>query len=216
MGGGLKTTLAKSPFQSVGMRLMQGYKPAQAFKYAGGPLEQKLHRSIDKAIGGSKVKQKNGGNKGIDPSTGMMMQYMSQMQAQQAEQASAARQAQQAAFIESQKQAAASAAQQGELGSQQMLEQTGAMQQARDITAKEAQQRAYGAIGQSAVGEGFDINQAKQQQLSNIAGTGNIPYTSSAKLPFYGYNQNQDSGATGKYANIFSMPKTKGLTLGGI
>jgi len=187
-----------------------------SLRTSGSPLEQ----SINKAIVGSGKNKKGGGGKngggGVDPSTGMMMEYMSQMQAQQASQAEAARQAQKAAFIESQKQAAASAAQQGELGSQQMLEQTGAMQQARDITAKEAQQRAYGAIGQSAVGEGFDINQAKQQQLSNIAGTGNIPYTSSAKLPFYGYNQNQDSGATGKYANIFSMPKTKGLTFGGI
>jgi hypothetical protein len=190
----------------------------ESLRTSGSPLEQSINKGVLKAIGhGPKGKKKGGGSSsGVDSTTGMMMQYMSQMQAQQASQAEAARQAQEAAFIESQKQAAASAAQQGELGSQQVLEQTGAMQQARDITAKEAQQRAYGAIGQSAVGEGFDINQAKQQQLSNIAGTGNIPYTSSAKLPFYGYNQNQDSGATGKYANIFSMPKTKGLTLGGI
>lgn len=217
MGGGLKKTLAKSPIQTVGMRMMQGYKPAQAFKYAGTPSHQAFNRWIDKQIGGKKGGGKKGGGGGgkIDPTTGMMMEYMSQMQAQQAAQAEAARQAQEEAFIESQKQSAAAAAQQGELGAKQLLAQTGAMQQARDIAAKEAQQQAYGSMGKSAVGEGFDINQAKQQQLSNVAGTGNIPSTSASKLPFYGFDQNQDSGATGKYANIFNLPKTQGLTFGG-
>jgi len=149
------------------------------------------------------------------PTADPMMEYMSQMQAQQAAQAEAARKAQEEAFIESQKQSAAAAAQQGELGAKQLLAQTGAMQQARDIAAKEAQQQAYGSMGKSAVGEGFDINQAKQQQLANVAGTGNIPSASASKLPFYGFDQNQDSGATGKYANIFNLPKTKGLTFGG-
>lgn len=215
MGGGLKKTLAKSPVQTVGMRLMQGYKPAQAFKYAGTPSHQAFNRWIDKQIGGKKGgKSKGGGGGGkIDPTTGMMMEYMSQMQAQQAAQAEEARKAQEEAFIESQKQSAFSAAKQGELGAQQMLAQTGAMQQARDIAAKQAQEKAYGAIGESAVGTGFDINQAKQQQMANIGGTGTMP--SSVKLPFYGYDQNQDSGATGKYANIFNLPKTQGITFGG-
>jgi hypothetical protein len=142
-----------------------------------------------------------------------MMAYMAQMQSQQAAQAEAARKAQEAALIETQKQSALASAQQGELGAQQTLSQAGIMQQARDIAAKESQKRSLSAIGESAVGEGFDINQAKQQQMANIGGTGTMP--SSAKLPFYGYNQNQDSGATGKYANIFNLPKTQGITFGG-
>jgi len=144
-----------------------------------------------------------------------MMEFMAQMQAQQAAQAEAARKAQREAMVESQKQSAASVAQQGELGAKQLLSQAGAMQQARDIAAKEQQQREYGAMGESAVGGGFDINQAKQQQLANVAGTGNIPSASASKLPFYGFDQNQDSGTTGKYANIFNLPKTQGITFGG-
>jgi hypothetical protein len=147
------------------------------------------------------------------PAADPMMEYMSQMQAQQAAQAEAARKAQEEAFIESQKQSALSAARQGELGAQQILSQAGSMQQARDLAAQQKQQQAYGAMGESAVGAGFDVNQAKQQQMANIGGTGTMP--SSAKLPFYGYDQNQDSGATGKYANIFNLPKTQGITFGG-
>jgi hypothetical protein len=147
------------------------------------------------------------------PAADPMMEYMSQMQAQQAAQAEAARKAQEEAFIESQKQSALSAARQGELGAQQILSQAGSMQQARDLAAQQKQQQAYGAMGESAVGEGFDVNQAKQQQMANIGGTGTMP--SGAKLPFYGYDQNQDSGATGKYANIFNLPKTQGITFGG-
>jgi hypothetical protein len=163
------------------------------------------------AIFGTKTKGKRSSGDGtpVDP----MMGYMSQMQAQQAAQAEAARKAQEEAFIESQKQSALSAARQGELGAQQILSQAGAMQQARDLASQQKQQQAYGAMGESAVGAGFDINQAKQQQMANIGGTGTIP--SSAKLPFYGYDQNQDSGATGKYANIFNLPKTQGITFGG-
>jgi hypothetical protein len=159
--------------------------------------------------GKSKPQQKSQDTAKQDP----IIPFMAQMQTQQAAQARAAQEAQRQALIESQKQSASSAAQQGQLGAQQSLAQAGIMQQARDIAAKEAQQKAYGSMGQSAVGEGFDINQAKQQQAANIAGTGSVP--TSAKLPFYGYNQNQDSGATGKYANMFNLPKMSGLTFGG-
>jgi hypothetical protein len=180
---------------------------------SGSPLEQSINKAI---VGSGKNKKSDSGGGSKSEPQDQMNKYMSKMQADQAKQFAAAREAQKQAFIDSQKQSATLAEQQGELAAQQMLQQAGAMQQARDISAKEAQQKAYGAMGQSAVGELFDINQAKQQQLANIAGTGNIPSTSTSSLPFYGYNQNQDSGATGKYANIFSMPKTKGLTFGGI
>jgi hypothetical protein len=149
----------------------------------------------------------------VDPMMAYMAKMLNNPQTGQIAQAEAARKAQEKALIETQKQSALASAQQGELGAQQTLSQAGIMQQARDIAAQQKQQKAYGAIGESAVGEGFDINQAKQQQMANIGGTGAMP--SSAKLPFYGYNQNQDSGATGKYANIFNLPKTQGITFGG-
>ena len=143
-----------------------------------------------------------------------MMAYMAQMQAQQAAQADAARKAQEEALIETQKQSALSSAQQGELGAQQTLSQAGIMQQARDISAKEAQQRNLSAIGESAVGAGFDINKAKQEQMANIAGTGSIP--TSVRLPFYGMDTaNTGAGATGKTANVFNLPKKTDLTFGG-
>jgi hypothetical protein len=184
-----------------------------SLRTSGSPLEQSINKAI---VGSGKNKKSDSGGGSKNQPQDQMNKYMSKMQADQAKQFEAAREAQKQAFIDSQKQSAGLTAQQGELAAQQMLQQTGAMQQARDISAKEAQQRAYNVLGQSSVGDGFDINQAKQQQLANITGTGDIPSASASNLPFYGYNQNQDSGATGKYANIFSMPKTKGLTFGGI
>ena len=145
----------------------------------------------------------------VDP----MLEYLKQMSKQQTVVAKDVDTAQKEALLESQRQSALASAQQGEIGARQTLSQAGIMQQARDLASQQKQQQAYGAMGESAVGAGFDINQAKQQQMANIGGTGTMP--SSAKLPFYGYDQNQDSGATGKSANIFNLPKTQGITFGG-
>lgn len=158
--------------------------------------------------GGRKPKQKKQEST-VDP----MLEYLKQMSKQQTVVVKDVDTAQKEALLESQRQSALASAQQGELGARQTLSQAGIMQQARDLASQQKQQQAYGAMGESAVGAGFDINQAKQQQMANIGGTGAMP--SSAKLPFYGYDQNQDSGATGKYANIFNLPKTQGITFGG-
>jgi hypothetical protein len=158
--------------------------------------------------GGGKPKPKK-----QKPEVDPMLEYLKQMSKQQTVVVKDVDTAQKEALLESQRQSALASAQQGEIGARQTLSQAGIMQQARDLASQQKQQQAYGAMGESAVGEGFDINQAKQQQMANISGTGTMP--SSAKLPFYGYDQNQDSGATGKYANIFNLPKTQGIKFGG-
>lgn len=165
--------------------------------------------------GGSQPKKKQEEEpQQIEAKPDPMLQYLSQMQSQQAAQAEAARRAQQEAVLEAQRQSAAATARQGEMGAQQFLSQAGAMQQAKDVAAAEARQRAYSAAGESAVGGGFDINKIRQEQLANLGGTGTIPST--AKLPFYGTDvANAGVGATGRPVNIFSLPQARDLTFGG-
>jgi hypothetical protein len=137
---------------------------------------------------------------------------MSQMQSDQAAQAEAARLAQQQALIEAQQQSASAQAKQGEMGARQMLSQAGAMQQAKDIAAQQAQQQASATAGQAAIGGGFDIAKAQQEQAANLAGTGAI---SSTKLPFYGMGDTSTTTPATRSANIFNLPKSSGLTFGG-
>ena len=190
-----------------------------SLRTSGSPLEQAINKSIVGAGATKKKPSGGGGGRGKDGKQKYdpMMAYLSDMQAQQAAQAEASRQAQQQAILESQQQSAAIAAQQGELGAQQMLAQTGAMQQARDISAKEAQQKAYGSLGQSAIGEGFDINQARQEQLANLSGTGLMPTTSST--PFYSMDvakTNQPAISPKKPANVFALPEYQSIKFGGM
>jgi hypothetical protein len=164
--------------------------------------------------GGDKKKKSGGGGKkgagsaSYDP----MMAFMSQMQSDQAAQAEAARLAQQQALIEAQQQSALASARQGEMAAQQTLSQAGAMQQAKDIAALQAQQKSATAAGQAAVGGGFDIAKAQQEQAANLAGTGAIPST---KLPFYGMDDTSTTTPATRSANIFNLPKSSGLTFGG-
>lgn len=148
------------------------------------------------------------------PAPDPMIKYLAKMQKDQAAQAEAARKAQEEAIIESQRQSALASARQGEMAAQQMLSQAGAMQQAKDIAAQQAQQQASTTAGASAIGGGFDIGKAQQEQAANLAGIGSIP--TGARLPFYGMTtENAGVGATGKSANIFNLPKSTGLTFGG-
>lgn len=183
-----------------------------SLRTSGSPLEQAISKSI---VGsGAAAKKKVGGGKGgagkqkYDP----MMAYLSDMQAQQAAQAEAARQAQQQALLEAQQQSAMASARQGEMGAQQFLSQAGAMQQAKDIAALQAQQQSASAAGQAAVGGGFDIAKAREEQAANLAGTGAIPST---KLPFYGMDEAAKPASAIRSANVFNLPKTTGLTFGG-
>jgi hypothetical protein len=141
-----------------------------------------------------------------------MMAYMAQMQSAQAAQAEAARKAQEEAILETQRQSALASARQGEMAAQQTLSQAGAMQQAKDIAAQQAQKQASTAAGESAIGGGFDVSKARQEQMANLAGTGAIP---SAKLPFYGMGDASTMTPTARSANVFNLPKSSGLTFGG-
>lgn len=155
--------------------------------------------------GGSKPKKQQQPS-GPDP----MMVYLAQMQSQQAAQAEAAKQAQQEALLESQRQSAATSARQGESGAQQFLSQTGGMQQARDIASLQAQQQAQQAAGTSAVGGGYDIAKAQQEQAANLAGIGAI-----SRPPLY-KTENAGAGYTGRPVNVFNLPKASGVTFGGV
>lgn len=169
-----------------------------------------LKKAVFGSKGGKKKKSGGGGGGTYDP----MMAFMAQMQANQAAQSKAAQEAQKKALSQSQQQSAMASARQGEAGAQQFLSQAGGMQQAKDIAALQAQQQSQQAAGASAVGGGYDIAKAQQEQAANLAGVGAIP--SSTRLPFYGMDmQNDGVGATGRATNVFNLPKPTGVTFGG-
>jgi hypothetical protein len=199
MGGALKTTRKViDPFNIMDpLGILPGPK--------GGKFGTPSWKSSDKK------KKKSGG---ATPPPDPMLAYMSQMQAQQQAQAESARQAQQQAFLEAQKQSAMASERQGETGAQQFLSQAGAMQQAKDISAQQAQQKAYQTAGTSAIGGGFDIGKAQQEQAANLAGMGAIP--TGAALPFYGMSDSTTTTPATRSANIFNLPKTSNIKFGGV
>ena len=136
-----------------------------------------------------------------------MMMYFSQMQSQQAAQAEAARKAQEDALAEARKQSASMTAQQAEQAAQQQISQDATTQKAKELEEQRQQQAAYTAAGQSAIGGGFDVNMARQEQLANLA--------SGINLPFYNESANTGAGGTGRAANVFNLPKTTGIIFGG-
>ncbi len=141
-----------------------------------------------------------------------MMMYFIQMQNQQAQQAEQARKAQEEALTQAQQQTALSTAKQGETAAQQSLFGAGAMVQAKDIEAQEQQQKESAAAGTSAIGQGYDITKARQEQIANLTSQGITP----GSLPFYGYDSaNTGVGGTGRPVNVFNLPKTTGITFGG-
>jgi hypothetical protein len=150
-----------------------------------------------------------GGGGGADQSQydPAMMMYFSQMQTQQAAQAEATRKAQEEALTEAQKQSASATSQLAEQTAQQQIFQDDATRKAKELEDQKARQNAYAAAGQSAIGGGFDINKARQEQLANIASGGN--------LPFYNESSNTGASGTGRPANVFNLPKTTGIKFGG-
>ena len=139
---------------------------------------------------------------------------MKQMQKQQDAQAALAMESQRQALLDAQRQSASSSALQGQMAAQQMLSQAGAMQQAKDIAALQAQQQASSAAGQAAIGGGYDIAKAQQEQAANLAGTGTIP--TGATLPFYGMSDTATATPSAiRSANLFNLPKTSDLKFGG-
>lgn len=209
MGGSFKKTLSKSPVQTIGMRLIQGDNIWRAVtQNAGTPAQRGLHQWINKQYkgltsGGGGGGSDSGGSQ-YDPA---MMMYFSQMQSQQAAQAEVARKAQEDALTEAQKQSASMTAQQAETSAQQQISQDAATQKAKELEEQKQQQAAYTAAGQAAIGGGFDVNRARQEQLANLA--------SGINLPFYNESANTGAGGTGRTANVFNLPKTTGITFGG-
>lgn len=182
-----------------------------SLRTSGSPLEQSISKSI---VGsGASAKKKPSGSDSKKEPADPMMRYMKNMQKQQEKQAAAAMESQRQALIEAQRQSAVSSARQGEMGAQQFLSQAGAMQQAKDIAALQAQQQSAAAAGQAAVGGGFDIAKAREEQSANLAGTGTIP--TGAALPFYGMDEAAKPSSAIRSANFFNLPKTTGLTFGG-
>ena len=137
-----------------------------------------------------------------------MMMYFSQMQSQQAAQAEAARKAQEDALTEAQKQSASMTAQQAEASAQQQISQEEATRKAKELEDQRTQQTGYSVAANAAIGAGYDVNRARQEQLANLA--------SGINLPAYGYESaNAGAGGTGRSANVFNLPKTTGITFGG-
>lgn len=136
-----------------------------------------------------------------------MMMYFSQMQTQQAAQAEATRKAQEDALAEARKQSASTTEQIAEQSAQQQISQDETTRKAKELEEQKAQQNIYAATGQSAIGGGFDINKARQEQLANIA--------SGINLPFYNESSNTGASGTGRAANVFNLPKTTGIKFGG-
>lgn len=214
MGGVTKKVIPKSlPLQGW----VTGKKSfATSLKTDGSPIEQGINKAVLKASGyKSGDGKKSGGSGGSTGSSGdPMLKYMKQMQKQQDKQAALAMESQRQALLDAQRQSASSSALQGQMAAQQMLSQAGAMQQAKDIAALQAQQQASSAAGQAAIGGGYDIAKAQQEQAANLAGTGTIP--TGATLPFYGMSDTiTTTPTTIRSANLFNLPKTSDLKFGG-
>lgn len=168
--------------------------------------------SLDKNYGKLQWNLGGGSSSGSGTSSSQydpaMMMYFSNMQSQQAAQAEAARKAQEDALTESQKQSASMTAQQAESSAQQQISQEEATRKAKELEDQRTQQTGYLAAANAAIGAGYDVNRARQEQLANLA--------SGINLPAYGYESaNTGAGGTGRAANVFNLPKTTGIKFGG-
>lgn len=163
-------------------------------------------------------KKPNSGKVKSDP----MMDYLSQMQAQQDAQIAQAAEAQRQALLQSQMAAGSQAEQMGESAAQQQLATMGSMQSIRDANARLAAQQAQATAGQQATGGGFDFNKSREEALANLgAASGMLPNTYS-NAPTTSVNPalaglvNQGAGAAAKKANMFSLPSSSDLKFGGV
>lgn len=220
MGGSAKNLIPFSP----GMALVKSKgNLKEAFKTTGGPLERAIKGGIVKQFdkGGAKKKTGAGGGAGkvkSDP----MMDYLSQMQAQQDAQIAQAAEAQRQALLQSQLAAGAQAEQMGESAAQQQLATMGSMQSIRDANALLAAQQAQATAGQQATGGGFDFNKSREEALANLGAAGGMLPITAVNAPATSVNPalaglvNQGAGAASKKANIFSLPSSSDLKFGGV
>jgi len=155
-----------------------------------------------------------------------MLAMIASMNAQQAAAQKAAQLAQEKAVYNTQVQAANQAGRTGMQTAQQQLGLQDQYQQAKDASALAESQRQAAGAGASAIGGGYDMNEAYQTQLSNLgAASGMLPDTASnlaggfspyknpAATTAASLTQAANKGVTG--ANQFTLPDGTGLKLGG-
>ena len=163
-----------------------------------------------------KKKKRSGGTRS-DPT----LDFLREMQEQQAEQAAAAEEAQKQALIQSQMTAGTQRQQQAEQAARQQLATAGSMQSIRDANALLAAQQAQATAGQQATGGGFDFNRSREEALANLGSVSgmlpttpvNIPKTNIVNPALAGF-ANQ-GGEASKRANMFSLPSSSDLKFGG-
>ena len=163
-------------------------------------------------------KNRGGGGTPVDPT----MEFLAQMQEQQAAQAAAARKAQEQALMQSQITAGTQRQQQAEQAARQELATMGSMQSIRDANALLASQQAQAAAGEQATGGGFDFNKSREEALANLGAASGMLPTTYSNAPTTSVNPalaglvNQGAGAAAKKANMFSLPSSSDLKFGGV
>jgi hypothetical protein len=220
MGGAAKNIIPFTP----GLALIKSKgNIKEAFKTTGGPLERAIKGGIVKQFDKGGAKKKTGAGSGAakvksDP----MMDYLSQMQAQQDAQIAQAAEAQRQALLQSQMAAGAQAEQMGKSAAQQQLATMGSMQSIRDANALLAAQQAQATAGQQATGGGFDFNKSREEALANLGAAGGMLPSTYSNAPKTSVNPaltglvNQGAGAAAKKANMFSLPSSSDLKFGGV
>jgi hypothetical protein len=184
----------------------------------------KFQKSFDPAgawVHGRFQKSKKGKNKNGGSSSDPTLDFLREMQAQQAAQAAAAEEAQRQALIQSQMTAGTQREQQSEQAAQQQLATAESMQSIRDANALLAAQQAQAVVGQQATGGGFDFNKSREEALANLGAAAGMLPTTAANIPMKTINPalaglvNQGSQAA-KRANMFSIPSSSDLKFGGV
>jgi hypothetical protein len=168
-------------------------------------------------MGGSK----GGGTTYVQPKDNSM-EIMAMMQRQQEAAAAAAREAQRQAAIQAQNQANQQMANQSQQAIGQYLSQQNQLQKGQDLAATQAASASALGAGGSATGGGFDINQSKQQALSNLgAASGGLTPTAANQVGGGGSTMNPALAGQAAtinqtaQANQFAMPSMAGITFGG-
>jgi hypothetical protein len=153
-----------------------------------------------------------------------LLAFMQQMAAREAAAQAAALKAQQEAAGNAQANSAQQMAAQGSNAAAQYAAQQGQVQAAKDSAAAQAAAASASGAGNAVLGGGFNLNNAKQQALSNLgAAAGSLP-TNAYNAAATNASMNPAATTAGQVAaanktasgaNQFSMPSMSGITFGG-
>jgi hypothetical protein len=104
----------------------------------------------------------------------------------------------------------------------QYLSQQNQLQKGQDLASTQAAAQAAAGAGGAATGGGYDINQSKQEALSNLgAAAGGMPMTAANQVGAGGSTMNPAAAGQaamvnqGAQPNQFAMPSMSGITFGG-